>query len=505
MDSRENKQKAAQSGSQSQRSPFVMIGTIVILVIVVIAFVFAPLIEAAVGSSSELNFTFGSYDGEDITLANGNYFANQISVIQQNYSREQMSDIFAIMQIYRQAFDNTVIHTAKMKEMEKAGFVLPNSMVDKAIISLPNFQQDGVFSATAYNATPSDRRMIISNSIKEQITSGTYDRVMGNLRISANERKFIDAMNNSVRSFEMASLPISAYPAGEVRSFAENNPDLFKQIHLSVITLNSSQRDANNLLESIKKGTSSFEDAARNRSNDAYAGTGGDMGIKIAYELNAEIPLEYQQSIFSLANGELSSVIQVPNGWAFYRMEESAQSLDLNNADNLARVRSYITGYERGRMDDWLIERADAFIAAADRDRFSETAAALAYEGFKTNTFGPLPLNYGNSEVFAKISESGITELSYAANDINFWTHAFKTPINTISEPMIVGDNVIILRPTSETIGTENAEAEENVYLTMLRYPSVMNFAVNQNFGNQIRQSGVYVDNFVNTYLGLIQ
>ncbi len=512
MESKEMKQisrkDAAPKASSSKRSPFVIIGTIIILVIVVIAFVFVPVIEAAVASSSEPSFTFGSYDGEDITLAYGNYFAEQVSAIQQSVPSDQMNNIFAGLQIYRQAFDNTVIHTAKMKEMKKAGFIIPNNVVDKQVIALPIYQEDGVFSSALYNAVPSDRRMAIWNSIKDQMISGTYDQFMGNLLVSSQELEFINTMNSAVRTFEMASMPLSAYPDTEVRAFAESNPDLFKQIHLSVITVSSGEREANNLLASIKNGSSSFEDTARNSSTGSYAETGGDMGLKIAYELNAEIPEEGRQIVFSLASGELSPVIKVPNGWAFYRMEETAQNIDLFNIANLEKVRTYIRGYERGRMENWLIERAGAFITAANTDGFSAAASAFAYEGFKTNTFGPLPLNYGDSDIFTKVTSSGASELASAASDINFWTHAFKTPVNTVSEPIIVGDNVIILYPTSEAAGTETSETGEtggtSSFLDMY-YPYWMSVCVNQNFANQILQSDALVDNFTNTYLGLIQ
>jgi hypothetical protein len=506
MDSKEKKQinHQTQPGSQTKRSPFVIIGTIVILVIVVIAFVFVPAIEAAVGSSTEPSLTFGSYDGTDIQLAYGNYFADQVSAIQQTMAPEQLNNIFGGLQVYRQAFNNTVVHTAKMKEMEKAGFIIPNSIVDKQVIALPAFQENGVFSSTLYQSIPNDRKMLIWNSIKDQLISGTYDQSLQNMRVSAKELEFINNMNNTVRSFEMVSLPISAYPDTEVRSYAEANPDLFKQIHLSVITVSSSERDANNLLKSITDGTSSFEDAARNSSTDVYAEIGGDMGLKIVYELNAEIPEESQQSIFALANGALSSVIKVPNGWAFYRMNAAAQDLDLNSSDNLLKVRAYVRDYERGRMENWLIERAEAFIAAARADGFTNAASNANYEGFGTTSFGPVPLNFGDNDLFTTLSSFSVSSLTQAVSDTHFWTQAFKTPINSVSDPIISGDDVIVLYPTSETTG-ENPENESTTSFISMYYPYWMSMCVSQNFTNQIMQSDKLVDNFTDTYIGLLQ
>lgn len=515
MDSREKKQITRQSTSQtenqSKRSPFVIIGTIVILVIVVIAFVFVPAIEAAVSSSSEPSLTFGSYDGEEIKLAAGNYFADRINTIRQNLSPEQLSDFFVGVQIHRQAFEDTVAHTAKIKEMENAGFIIPNSVVDKEIINLPDLQENGVFSPRLYQSVPNDQKMLLWNSMRDQLISGTYDQSLGNLRVSTKELEFINSINNTTRNFEIASLPIALYPDSEVRSYAESNPDLFKQVHLSVVTISSSEREANNLLESIKNGTTSFEDAARNSSIDSYAETGGDMGLKIAYELNTEIPEESRQSVVSLANGALSSVIKVPRGWAFYRMNEAAQDIDLYNADNLVKVRGYIQGYERGRMENWLIERAEAFIADARANGFDAAVSTASYEGFSSSSFGPVPLNYGDIEfipsyfgisgVFPTISSFNIAELSQAGSNINFWTHAFKTPVNTVSDPIIVGNYVVILYPTSETSGSEASETSSIDFY----YTSWLSLCVNQAFANQVLQSDKFIDNFNDTYIGLLQ
>ncbi len=504
MGSREKKQtnreNASQTGHQTKRSPFVIIGTIIILVIVVIAFVFVPAIESVV-VPKQPSMIFGYYDGTPIKYAYGTYFSERLTEMMQSIPQEQLNDFSRVMQMYQQAFQYTVVHTAKMKEMEKAGFSIPNSLVDKEVIKLPVFQENGVFSPTIYRAYPNDRKKLIWDSLKEQLISGTYDQAVEGLRTSSQEIEFVNAMNDATRTFEMASMPISSYPTSEVWTYAESHPDLFKQVHLSVITVSSSEREAKKLLDSIKKGNSTFEETARNNSKDYYSEKGGDMGLKMAYELSFEIPEEEDRAkVMALSNGELSPVIKVPNGWAFFRMDETPRNMDLENPDNLLRVRSYIIGYERGQMENWLIEMANAFIITAGTEGFTDAAA---YEGFKTSSFGPLPINYGDNYMFDRITSFGVSELASAPTDVNFWKHAFKTPVNTLSSPIILGDNVVVLYPISETTGNEDNE-NNSPYFNMY-YSYYGNMFTNQTLVIQILDSKKTVDRSIDAYLDLIR
>lgn len=498
MGSKEKKQSnhetAPGTGHHSKRNPFILVGTIIILVIVVVAFVFVPAIEVAF-DSQKAKLTFGSYDGTPIKLAQGNYFSNQISSLQSNVQQDQYN-MFVGFQIYQQAFNNTVVHIAKMKEMEKAGFSVPDKIVDEQVIEMPMFQENGKFSATAYRAYPNDRKLLIWNSLREQIISGTYDQAVAGMRIPSKEIEFVNMMNNKTRSFEMAVLPLDSYPESEVRSFAEKNPDLFKQIHASKITITTSEKEAKKLLDSIKSGTSTFEEAAKNNSKDNYAEKGGDMGIKLAYEFTTEIPAEGDRvKVLSLAAGEYSPVVKVADGWAFFRIEEAAHNIDLSNANNMTRVRTYIKDFERGHMEDWIIERANQFISLTKTQGFRSAAVT---EGIKVSTFGPLPINYGDVNFFPSLSEFNIQELASASADANFWKHAFKTPVETASEPIVLGNNIVVLYPAEEHLA-DGSNGFIDAY-----YPYMTQSFSRQSLSTQILASSKLKNHFMDTYLGLI-
>ena len=149
----------------------------------------------------------------------------------------------------------------------------------------------------------------------------------------------------------------------------------------------------------------------------------------------------------------MSDVVATSSGWSFYRAEEVGQQADVSDAVQMEKIRSYIMANLRGRVEDWLIAEAGRFIARAREIGFSEAAEAA---NVNKNSFGPIPLNYGDTVLFGSVSSSGIPELTGASQNQFFWRTAFSTPVNTIAEPLVVGDNVIVLLPLEEITEDES-------------------------------------------------
>jgi hypothetical protein len=112
-------------------------------------------------------------------------------------------------------------------------------------------------------------------------------------------------------------------------------------------------------------------------------------------------------------------------------------------------------------MEDWLFAQAQQLIDAAAEDGFD---AAVEASGKQQRDFGPLPLNYGGVAItdssqgrnlFPALSAEQISELVPAESNENFWRAAFFTPLETPSEPLVVGDNVLVLYPREEIIRDE--------------------------------------------------
>ncbi|GHV78513.1 hypothetical protein AGMMS49944_03040 [Spirochaetia bacterium] len=464
MASKENKQlDHSTKGEWTRRfkqNPFVFIGTVVVLIIVIVAFVVVPAIVPEAGGPM-VDLTFGSYNKVPISYVSGNYFATVHGNISRYYQQYlQGANVQGIDQmIWRQAFEETVIHTAVLQEMKQAGYTAPEQVVDREVAALPDFQENGRFSAARYRRLDKTTRLALWRETQESITQNRYVEDMMGLRIPAGEGDFIKGMITRQRSFSMAVFPLDSYPNEEIIKYVAANPDLFRQSHLSRITINSSEREARQVLESIKAGTQTFEEAAQSQSQDTYADRGGDMGVQMAYEFISEVPDSAErETVLNTRPGEYSPVVKVPSGWAFFRAEEALLPAEANTDDTvkLTKIRSYMTGFQRGIMEDWLFEQAKNI--RFDRDEENPP-------GVQSYNFGPVPLNYGGlsmdfggQNLFPTLSAQSIPPLTGVESNENFWRAAFFTPLEQASEPLVIGDNLLILYPREET---DAAEADD--------------------------------------------
>ena len=436
-------------------NPFVFIGTFVVLIIIIVAFVFVPAIVPSQGRSIDLNF--GSYNKIPINYVDGNYFYQ----VQQSLARQSQSDMdtsnyqIALYRVWREAFEAAVVNTAILDEMNRAGYVAPDEVVNRAVAQLPDFYENGSFSLARYRQLDSNRQMALWRQIKESITTQLYLNDITMLKSPSGEGAFISSMASPQRSFEMVAFPVSSYPDSEITAYARANPDLFRITRLSIITVTSNEREARQILTSIQNGTETFEDAARNKSRDYYADNAGDMGSRMVFELLSEIPdTQARETVINLPRGGLSNVVKISDGkWALFRAEEAMVPADTNDALVMEKIRNYILTYERGRAEDWTIGEAEKFIASVKEKDFD---SAVNDRVMIKQSFGPLPLNYGNAVLFSSVQSSGIYELNYAGTIDRFWQVCFSTPIGTPSVPVVVSSNVIVVYPTEETDADED-------------------------------------------------
>ncbi|MDR1617990.1 MAG: SurA N-terminal domain-containing protein [Treponema sp.] len=473
-------------------NPFLFTGTIIILVIVIVAFVLVPAIPEMGGGNADLNF--GSYDKIPVSFVPGNYFSQVYQNLAQN---RQADDISAQFRIWREAFEKTVAHTGILEEMQKARYTPSEKTVDREVAQLPVFQENGRFSVARYERLDGAARLSLWRQMQEDLTEQLYRSDIRGLGVPAAEAAFVASMISPQRSFDMTAFSINDYPDSEVIAYARANPSLFRITHLSGITI-SNERDARQILGQIKDGAITFEDAAKNSSRDRYAEQGGDMGIKMAWELAAEAP-GMEESLVNLAKGETSDVVEINLGtgsspnWAFFRAEEASLEADTGDPANLEKIRSYLLQNERGRMEDRAIARANEFIASLEGDFVD----ALTEEGLPRHRFGPLPVNYGELDLFTPLSSFGVSELSGAATNENFWQTAFSTPLNTPSRPIVLGGNVIVLFPLEESSGDDQIRGNiESVYTTYW-----MSIVTERSIQNFFLNNGKLEDRFLESYL----
>jgi hypothetical protein len=475
-------------------NPMLVVGTFVVLVIVIIAFVAVPAIVPEYGRGGNMDLTFGYYDKVPVSYVPGNFFAQAYDrIVRSQQNRDNYS--FSDDRIWRAAYESAAVHTAILQEMKRSGYTAPEEVVNREVARLPQFQDNGRFSPTLYRQLDDNQRLSLWRQIQDDIAKTHFSSDVTGLLVPGAELDFISSMISTQRSFDMAVFSVDSYPASEYEAYLLDHSDLFRSIHLSMITINASEREAQKILDTIKNGETTFEDAAKAHSKDGYAERGGDLGTRMSYELIMDIPDESdRERVLSLDRNELSGIIKSGSNWVFFRAEEAAQKADDSDSLVMEKVRSYLRNFERGRMEDWAIAQAGNFIAMVNELGFDDAMAQLELE---KRSFGPIPLNYGDVELFTSLASQGIPELAASSSNGFFWNAAFSTPVNSPSQPVVQGSNVLVLFPTAETEAEESdiefIQTNYSYWLTQMVLPQ----AIQQHFLDSPKMK----DNFNETYM----
>ncbi len=503
MTTKEKKQpvkKEASSQSELAKrfhsNPVLFIGTFVILLFTVVAFVFVPALAPKAGKGSSGKLTFGSYDGKPIDFVPGNYFATQRDYYNQQIrsSGQDQNIQLAAFQVWRAAFESTVVRTAILSEMKDAGYLVPEELVDRKMAEYPAFQEEGRFSAVKYRAMSEADRMTLRDTMRDEIAVSRYSEDLMDLRISSKEKDFMKAIASPERSFEYVAFPISSYPDSEVSAYLGSHPELFKSIGLSMISLAGKEADAEKIRGEASKDEAAFREYAKKHSKDSYADKGGVLGTKYAYELKTLITDEAARAkVLDLGAGAVSGLIKSGDGWVFFRCDESAKAPSATDAAALAKTREYLLSFERGKIEDWLIAKAETFTVSAKTGSFS---SAAAMSGLDVKKFGPVALNYGDTELYRSIASFKLPELSGASSNESFLSTAFSTPPASIAKPVVVGNNVLVLRVDEERAADDSSLAVIDFY-----YPYVIGQYADKQLRNHFLGSKKLKDDFYNTFV----
>ena len=466
-----------------KQHPVLYIFSAIILIIIVVTFVGAPIAGKISGGQ---NMVFGEYDGKKIEYYPGNYLSNQKDMIAQKMDKNSGSDFqLQAYQVWRGAFERTIIHIALLKEVLDSGFKASQDRIDNAIVKNGPYTVNGEFSTEKYNSTSNMEKKQNRKYIEESVIKQQYinDYFYGK-KFSSAEKEFIKGMAAIEKSFNIVKLPFSSYPDSEIEKFTENNSDLFRSMTLSKITVLSDKKDAEKVYNMVKDSPDSFADTAKNHSKDSFASSGGEMGNVYYFNLKTELKNpEDADKVFSLSNGSISSLFETNNGWVIYKSGSS-----LSDKADTEIVKNYMLRYELGKIEDYFtaeaenLKKSDNLISAAlDKD----------FEVIKTESF---PINYGNNMFFkpVKIEDKDNTLSNLAYND-DFLQAAFSVDKDEISEPVIINNAVLLITLDSET---ESSMTD----LLDSYYPYIIQQINDSSLSTYYISSDKLVDNFNETF-----
>ena len=502
VETQETKKAEKKSGpKRGIKNPFVYIGTIILLAITIVAFVFLPSVGGSLSSSSQAP-SFGSWGGKPITYSAGSYFAKQVAQINDYLKQQGLSEqnfqLYAF-QVWKMAFQSTAIRTGLLTTLDASGFRITDKGLDAAVAKNDAYLVDGVFSAEKYNKTAGSTKMSIRNSTKEDLVVRRYYEDVYAIAPSTAELDFVASMAKPQRTMSYVAIPLSTYPASEVAAWGKKNADLFRSLGVSRISVTSSESDAKKFRQQVVDNKLSFEDAAKSHSKDSYADKGGDAGT-IFYHVFAEgfLKADDAAKAAALAKGEISAVYKIAEGtWAFFRINAPLAAPDFTAELTLTEARAYLEQKEKGTLESWALAQAAKLVSSTDLAAFQKAARAA---GLKPQEAGPFIINLGNPTFYAYNQQIPLLNtpkpskdpaLSSIESDSSFMSELFAVAKGKVGKPIVVGDNVIVFGVTEDKDG---ADAETGI--VKFAYPYFQQQTLDSGMRDSFLKSKQFKDNF---------
>ena len=441
------------------------LGSLIILLICAFCFVVLPAVEGRTSRQQANSPVFGKYKGKEIKYEQGTEFANFVSQYGQMYQMYgQQLDQTAYYQIFNQSFKSTVLNYAYTDEVNKSGYVVPSSAITREI--LPYFQdENGNYSSKIYKQTSNETKQNLHDSAKAALIADRFsndnfassDERIGmtslyGLKSSESEKAFISKMNKELRGFKMAAFSKSDYPLEEKLNFAKQNSDLFNKYDMSIITVEE-KSNAESIAKRIANNEITFEDAVSEYSEKNYSSSDGKLTNSYQYQISNILQNKDDlASITGLGTDATSDIIQTNTGYSIFKNNASVTKPDFDSEDLQRAVSTYMTAYEMTRIEDYFTAKAEEFIKEVKASDFDTAAEKLAA---KTSEIAPFPLNYGNTDILAKLStsEDGMTN---AEQNESFLNAAFSLKLNELSKPVLLNNNVVVLQYTSTETSTDD-------------------------------------------------
>lgn len=462
------------------KKQFYTIGSVVILLLAAFIFVLLP---AMVGNGrSYTKLSFGSYNGKDVSYAPDTDFTRaasqyeQLAKWQAEYQGLEYQPNY--FDIFESAFESTVTKMAYTDAVEKSGWKPSEQAVDRIVVTQRDFidEATGAFSQRLYSQASDEKKRTIRKEIESSlIASRYYEDVFGGestlkdtplygLKASADEISFLRSIGSKERTFDMVAFDMSQYPAEQAAAYGAEHKELFASYNLSVITT-ADKANAEKALERVTKESLAFGDAVAEYSSKNYSGDDGKLRNKYFYQLKTIITDEADlKKVTDLTEGQTSGVIAVSAGYAVFHADGNAVQPDFADETIIKTVTDYIKSNEYGRIEDYYTKLAQDFSAEAALSGFDAACEVQSLQKIEVPAF---PLNYSNVSIANAVPS--IKELAGAGMNENFLTKAFSLTQDQLSEPIVLGNYVLVLKMTGESDHTDSDDIVQKTYPGRLR------------------------------------
>ena len=446
------------------------IGSLIILLIAAFIFVLVPMFAG--GRKNKQIPAFGKYDGTEIRYEQGTDFANYVTQYAESYKNRNIqisnSDYYYL---FNSAFNTTVMRIAFTKAVNKSGYIVPESAVNRAM--MPYFTDEtGKYSSKVYKLADPQRVAELKKDFQETLIAMRYQedlfgssetlekKSLYGLKTSDSEVSFLQSLNDEKRKFNMVSFNMNNYPDSEKAAYGKENAEKFAKYDFSVITV-ADKSKAETAAKRIANNEITFVDAVSEYSQKSYTNDSGKMNSKYAYQISGALQNEKDfEALKILKADEISSVIQTKIGYSIFKADSDPSEADFTDSDTLKTVQNYINSNEATVIEDYFNSQAEKFASSAKETSFDSACKKFGLTKLSVPEF---PLNYGNVSAAAKLDTS-IEGLSGAATNENFLKEVFSLAKGEISKPVTNGRNILVLQ-LAETIKNTDAPVEKDALI----------------------------------------
>ena len=453
--------------SKSVKKILLSIGSVAILILAAISFIFIPGMSA--GSTGVP--VFGSWNGEQVKYEQDSYFVNRLeSYLEQAKQYNQEVTDYVYQYYLYQSFMDSINRLAFIDYAKSTGYTLSDIKVDRAMI--PYFSENGKYSEKLYRSTPDNQKISLRNQISDDLVYTRYimdyfsdevftqasdfaDIAFG-LKVSDAELAFINKMNSTSKSFDIVFFDTNNYPSTKAVEFANENSSLFNKYSFNAISVES-ESVAKKILSQINNAEITFEDALAEYSKNYYTTTDGVLKNKYEYQIKATLANEGDfDKLANLSVDSLSEVIKTGTGYTIYKCVAEVEPTNAKDSTTINDVLSYMKSNEMGRIEDYFKAEANKFIADANSTSFDKACAKFDLTKESVTDY---VLNYSNTSLI-RTANTSVSQISSAYKNEDFLKTLFALPTNAISKPIVLGSNIAVLKVTNSNT---NAEAVEKI------------------------------------------
>jgi len=468
----------------------------VVLILIAISFVLAPAIQAFVGQGTSNGIVFGKYGKEEIKYSYGNYFYDQVQNYANQYSGSEANQTQALYQIWKSAYDSTVLFTAINQLASKAGIIATDEVVKRAIIESGAYDKEGKFDVKTYQDASAERKTSVEKSIRRSLPYQMVIDDVGTVLSSSSEVEYIAEMAGNGRTFRYISLNPALYPDELASQYALQNKQLFYSMDMSIISMDS-EENAKAVYDAIVNGETSFEEAATQNSLDSYAAEGGKIGRLYYYGLVSNFKnADEAVTLLSAKSGDVLGPFEANGAWAIYKLNSTPQEADYASEELLASVKAYLATSDSNSIDTFLADLATEL----QREIASKGLDEVALEhDLSVVEVSATPLNLGESQYMSNFSytdNAGL--LANAATNPEIAKQLYTAEEHTLLDPIKSGASYLLVE-TGENVQDETMGSYIRTFYDY--YSGAQN---QQDFSQALYSSDAFEDNFLTTFLNVV-